>query len=57
MSERAGAAIDVDLVVSDADILHRRHGDAGKGFVDFIQIDGIGIPAESVLQSANREHR
>ena len=30
MAERAGAAIDVDLVMADADVLERRHRDDGE---------------------------
>src|SRR5436305_13971192 len=38
-AERGGAAMDVDLVVRDAEIVHRDHRDAGEGLVDLIAID------------------
>ena len=39
MAERAGAAMDVDFVVRQIEIAHRRHGDNGEGLVDFEEID------------------
>ena len=46
--ERAGAAVDVELVVGDGKIAHGDHGDAGEGFVDFEQVDvgGAASPLE-----------
>src|SRR5690349_15613174 len=45
MTEGGRAAVDVDLVVRDAEVLHREHGDAGEGLVDFPQVDVGGLPA------------
>ena len=41
----AGAAIDVDLVVRHVQIIHQRHGNDGKSFVDFPQVHVIDLPA------------
>ena len=57
MAERAGAAVDVDLLVRQAEVAHRRHGDDGEGLVDLEQIDGIRAPAgllEQLFQRADR---
>ena len=35
MAERAGTAVDIDLLVREAQIAHGRHGDYGEGFIDF----------------------
>ncbi len=40
-----GAAVDVDLVVGDAEVAHREHGDAGEGLVDLEQVDVGDGPA------------
>ena len=40
-----------------SDISHRCHGDAGKRFIDLIQIDGVGSPAEFFVQRLDREDR
>src|SRR6476469_3573143 len=45
MAERGRAAVDVDLLVRDAEVLHREHRDAGEGFVHFPQIDVSDLPA------------
>ena len=45
VAERGGAAVDVDLVVRNAEVVHREHGDAGEGFVDFEQVDVALAPA------------
>ena len=45
MAQRAGAAVDIDFVVADADIFHRRHRDDGEGLIDFIEVDVVGRPA------------
>src|SRR3982074_2691651 len=39
MTERAGAAVHVDLVVGQAVLLHGRHGDYREGLVDLVEID------------------
>src|SRR3546814_19812458 len=39
MAERGRAAMDVDLVVRDAEVVHREHRETGKGLGDFEQID------------------
>ena len=43
--ERDGAAVDVELVVRDAEIGHRRHRDARERFVDLEQIDVRDAPS------------
>jgi hypothetical protein len=53
MTERAGAAIDVQPLPGDAEILLRRHCHHGKGFVDLEQIDIADVPANLVQQLAN----
>ena len=45
MAERAGAAVHVHLVVRQAELLHRRHGDHGEGLVDLVQVDVLRAPA------------
>ena len=39
MAERAGAAVDVDLLVREAEVAHRRHRDDREGFVDLEEVD------------------
>ena len=41
MAERAGAAVHVDLVVRQAEVAHRRHGDDGEGLVDLEEVDVV----------------
>ena len=57
VAERAGAAIDVQLLPGDAEILLRRHRHHGEGFVDFKQIDVADAPADLVQQLANGRDR
>ena len=45
MAEGGGAAVDVDLVVGDAEVAHRDHRDAGEGLVDLEEVDLAGVPA------------
>ena len=45
MAERGGAAIDVDLVVRNAEVVHRDHRDAGERLVDLEQVDIVFRPA------------
>src|SRR5271166_3351407 len=45
MAERAGAAVDVDLVARQRKIAHRCHRDDCEGFVDLEEIDGIFAPS------------
>jgi hypothetical protein len=53
MAERAGAAVDVDLLVGKAEIAHGGHGDDGEGLVDFEEIDIRKRPASALEQRAN----
>src|ERR1039458_9718002 len=53
MAERAGAAVDVDLLVGKAEIAHGRHRDNGESLVDLEQVDFRKRPANAVKQSAN----
>ena len=60
VAERGRAAVDVDLVVRDAEVAHRDHGDAGEGLVDFEQVDVGDAPAglvEHLLDRADRGGR
>ncbi|MND80576.1 hypothetical protein D3C80_723490 [compost metagenome] len=50
MAQGASATMDVDLVVRQVQVLHRRQGDHGKGFVDFEQIDLGQAPASALDQ-------
>ncbi len=45
MAEGAGAAVHVDLVVRQAVLLHRRHGDDRERLVDLVEIDLARAPA------------
>jgi hypothetical protein len=44
MAQRGCAAVDVDLVVRDAQVAHREHRDAGEGLVDFEQVNIADAP-------------
>ena len=39
VAERAGAAVDVELVAGEPELLLRRHGDDGERLVDLVEID------------------
>ena len=57
MAQSGRAAVDVDLVMRDAQIAHREHRDTGKGFVDFEQINIGDVPpglGETLIDCANR---
>src|SRR5665213_784378 len=57
MAERAGAAIDVQLLAVDAEIAlccHRHHG---EGLVDLEQVDIADAPADLVEQFSDRRDR
>jgi hypothetical protein len=57
MAERAGAAIDVQLLAGNAEVALRRHRDHREGFVDLEQIDIADAPADLVEQFADRRDR
>src|SRR5258708_3506363 len=57
MSERAGAAIDVQSVAGDPEVALRRHRHDREGFVDLEQIDITDAPADLVEQLADRRDR
>ena len=42
MAERAGAAVDVDLVVGESKVAHRRHRDDRESLVDLEEVDDSG---------------
>ena len=46
MAHRHRAAVDVQALVVDPKLAHRRHGHAGEGFVDLEKIDVIDRPAD-----------
>jgi hypothetical protein len=57
VAERRRTAMDVDLFMRDAEVAHREHGDAGKSFVDFKQVDIGDAPAglgEAFVDGADR---
>src|SRR3954451_20680688 len=57
MSERAGAAIDGQLLARNAEITLRRHGYDREGLVDLEQIDITDAPADFFKQLTNRGDR
>ena len=57
MAERAGAAIDVELVSGDAEVALRRHRDDRKRLVDLEQVDVADAPADLVEQFSDRRDR
>jgi hypothetical protein len=50
MSERAGAAMYVHLLMRQFKIAHRRHDDDGEGLVNLEQVDFVEPPADPVRQ-------
>ena len=57
MTEGAGAAVDVDFVGVQAELLNSEQGDNGKGFVDFEEVDVVFAPAcfvEHFVDGTNR---
>ena len=57
MTECAGAAVDVQACVIDADVVHRGHCHRGEGFVHFEQIDVIDTPAGAGEHLLDRRDR
>jgi hypothetical protein len=57
VAERGGAAMDVHLVMRDAQIVHREHGDTGKGLVHLEQVDVLDGPASLVQHLLDRADR
>src|SRR6266481_6010782 len=55
--ERAGAAVDVQLLAGDAEIALRRHRHHRERLVDLEQVDIADAPADLVEQLANRRNR
>ena len=45
VAERDGAAVDVDLVLVDAEVVHRGQADGGEGLVDLEEVDGPEVDA------------
>ena len=43
MAERAGAAVDVDLLVGKVEVAHRGHRDDREGLVDLVEIDAVRL--------------
>src|SRR5208337_4824541 len=54
MAERAGAAMDIHLVMRQIEIAHRRHGDDGKGLVDLEQVHFAETPARPIGEFPDR---
>src|SRR6266566_1853597 len=57
MAERAGAAMDVELVAGNGEIALRRHRHHGKRLVDLKEIDIADAPADLVEQLPDRRDR
>src|SRR6476619_7515095 len=57
MAERDRAAVDVELLVRYAEVVHRRHRDARERFVDFEQVHVLDAPPGLLQHLAQREHR
>ena len=57
MSQRTGAAVDIDLAVGNIQRAHGHQADHGKGFVDLEQIDRSQIPAGLAHQAFDGAHR
>src|SRR6185437_16077520 len=57
VAERAGAAIDVDLLVRKPKVAHRRHGDDCESLVDLEEVDGTRAPAALLEQFLDRADR
>src|SRR5471032_3548208 len=57
VAQRAGAAVDVDLVVRDVEVAHGGHRHGGERFVDLEQVDALGVPADFLVQFFNRADR
>src|SRR5690606_26107083 len=56
VAERGRAAVDVDLVVRDADVAHREHRHAGERLVHFPQVDVLDRPSGLVEHLADGAH-
>src|SRR3546814_16322486 len=57
MPQRAGAAMDVHLVLRQVQLPHRRHGDDRESLVDLVEVDVPGVPPgpfEEGLHGADR---
>ncbi|MCY1187863.1 hypothetical protein D9M73_288970 [compost metagenome] len=57
MTEGAGAAVDIDLVVWQVEVFHGRQGDHGEGLVDLEQVDFGQVPAGAFHQFVDRADR
>ena len=57
MAQRSRAAMDVYFLVRNAKVAHREHGDAGKGFVDFEQVNIGDVPTCLGLAFGNCAYR
>src|SRR5258708_13094127 len=57
MTERTGAAVDVQLLPGNAEIALRGHRHHRKRFIDFEQVDVADAPADLVEQLANGRNR
>ena len=57
VAQRGRAAVDVDLVVGDAEVAHRDHRDAGEGLVDLVEIDLGRVPAGLLQHLGHRADR
>ena len=56
-AERSRAAVDVELLVRDAELFHRRHRDDRERLVDFEQIDISDFPADVLQELVHRADR
>ena len=56
-AERAGPAIDIDLIVRDVQLAHRHQRHDGKGLIDLEQIDVVQRPACLAQKALNGAYR
>ena len=57
MAERAGAAVDVDLLMRQREIAHRRHRDDSERLVDLEQVDRVLRSSRSFRTAFHRADR
>ena len=57
MAQRARAAVHVDLVVRQAEVVHRGHRDDRERLVDLEEVGGLRVPAGLLEELADRADR
>src|SRR5882724_8224944 len=56
MAERTGSAVDIHLLMIQAQVLHRGHGHGRKRLVDLVQVDVLGLPIQLPQQFLHGAH-